>query len=230
MSAPDVSYRMTHSTVGRELETAREDVIQALGVHFASEDITVDDLDRRLTLAIRATSRAELMEILADLPVLPEFARGSSAVSRADVITTREVPARGFVGALMGGTARKGPWLVPQHLKVIAVMGGVELDLTQARLSPGVTEIEVFTLMGGVEVLVPYGVRVEALGFAIMGGFEASAGDVSTADPSQPVIRLTGFVAMGGVEARHKSPSNRKLKKFEKRLGEVRARIRGESP
>jgi len=78
-------------------------------------------------------------------------------------------------------------------------------------------------------VLVPHGVRVEALGFSIMGGFEASAGDVSTADPTQPIIRLTGFVAMGGVEARHKSPSNRKLKKFEKRLGEVRARIRESS-
>src|SRR6185503_11365098 len=173
---------MTHPTTGRELETAREDVIQALGVHFASDDISVDELDRRLTPAIRATSRAELMEILADLPMLPDYARGPSAVIRSEVVTSRDVPGRGFVGALAGGTSRKGSWLVPQHLKVVAVMGGVELDLSQARLAPGVTEIDVYALMGGVDVIVPRGVRVEALGFAVLGGFEASAGDFSTAD------------------------------------------------
>lgn len=79
--------------------------------------------------------------------------------------------------------------------------------------------------MGGVEVIVPHGVRVEALGFAFMGGFEATAGDVHP-DPFQPVIRLTGLVGMGGVEARHKKPSMRKLKKFEKRRLELQARLR----
>jgi hypothetical protein len=210
----------------REISAAREHVIQALGVHFASDDLSVDELDRRLTTAIRATTREELDKLLADLPPLPDYARGSAAVSRAvPVLTSNEAPSRGFVGALMGGTARRGPWLVPQHLKAIAIMGGVELDLSAARFAPGVTEIEVFVLMGGVDVIVPHGVRVEALGFAIMGGFDASAGDVQTTDPDQPVIRITGFVTMGGVAARHKEPKARALKKFEKRLHEMRARL-----
>jgi hypothetical protein len=219
---------MTHSVTERDLEDARDDVVQALGVHFATDDISMDELDRRLTLAMRARSRAELKEILADLPLLPDFARGPIAVGRTEAVTSRDVPGRGFIGAFMGGTARKGPWFVPQHLKVFAVMGGVELDLTAGRFAPGVTEIEVFVMMGGVDVIVPHGVRVEALGFAIMGGFEANAGDTGVADPNQPVIRLSGFAAMGGVSARHKTPSNRKLKKFEKRLGEIRGRLRGD--
>jgi len=211
---------MVHPQPAREIELAREDVIQALGVHFASDNISVEELDRRLTLAIRSTSRAELMELLADLPVLPDYARGPEAVGRTEVVTTRDVPGRGFVGAFMGGTVRKGQWLVPQHIKVFAIMGGVELDFRAARFGPGVTEIEIFTLMGGVEVVVPHGVRVEAMGVAIMGGFEASAGD--TTDPAAPVIRLSGLAVMGGVEARHKKPSTRKLRKFEKRLLEIR--------
>ena len=211
----------------RHLNTVRDDVIQALGMHFASDDISIEELDRRLTLAVRASTHNELIELLADLPVLPEYSRAPSDVSRPTVLTSNEVPPRGIVGAFMGGTSRKGTWLVPRHLKAIAFMGGVELDLRNARFAPGVTEIEVFAVMGGVDVIVPHGVRVEALGFAIMGGFDASAGDASSGDPDQPVIRLSGFVAAGGVEARHKAPSTKALAKFEKRLKEVRARIRG---
>jgi hypothetical protein len=216
---------MAHPQPARDLELAREDVIQALGVHFASDDISVEELDRRLTLAIRSKSRSELTELLADLPVLPDYARGPEAVGRTAVVTTSEIPGRGFVGAFMGGTVRKGPWLVPQHIKVFAVMGGVELDFSAARFGPGVTEIEIFTLMGGVEVVVPHGVRVEAMGVAIMGGFETSAGDVTVNDPTAPVIRLSGLAVMGGVEARHKKPSTRKLRKFEKRLLEMKGRL-----
>jgi hypothetical protein len=212
----------------RDLDAVREDVIQALGVHFANDAISIEELDQRLTIAIRATTRAELTDVIADLPIVPDYARGPAAVSRTEVATSRDVPPRGFIGAFMGGSSRKGSWHVPQHLKCVAIMGGVELDLSAACFAPGVTEIEVYALMGGVEVIVPHGVRVEALGFAFMGGFETTAGDVRIPDPFQPVIRLTGFVGMGGVEARHKKPSKRKLKKFEKRLNELQARLRGE--
>jgi hypothetical protein len=211
----------------RDLDVVREDVIQSLGVHFANDAISVEELDRRLTLAIRATTRAELTGLLADLPIVPDYARGPEAVSRTAVATSRDVPPRGFIGAIMGGSTRKGAWHVPQHLKCVAIMGGVELDLSGAIFAPGVTEIEVYALMGGVEVIVPHGVRVEALGFAFMGGFEATAGEVRTLDPFQPVIRLTGLVGMGGVEARHKKPSKKKLKKFEQRVHELQARLRG---
>jgi hypothetical protein len=216
---------MTVPAERHELEAAREEVLQGLGAHFASDALSVDELDKRLALAFRATTRAELGELLADLPMLPEYARGTAAVSRVQVRTSSDGPARGFVGAFMGGTARRGPWLVPRHVKAIAIMGGVELDLSAARFHPGVTEIEAFALMGGIDVIVPHGVRVEALGFAFMGGFDASAGDVDGDDPDQPIIRLSGLAAMGGVEARHKKPSVKALAKFEKRLAEVRKRI-----
>lgn len=87
--------RMALPAGSRDLDVVREDVIEALGVHFANDAISMEELDRRLTLA-----------------------------------TSRDVPPRGFIGAFMGGTSRKGAWHVPQHLKVIAIMGGVELDLS----------------------------------------------------------------------------------------------------
>ena len=225
---PSYIERMALPAGSRDLDVVREDVVQALGVHFANDVISIEELDRRLTLAVRATTHSELTDILRDLPIVPDYARGPAAVSRTAVATSRDVPPRGFIGAFMGGTSRKGAWHVPRHLKVLAIMGGVELDLTGACFAPGVTEIEVYALMGGVEVIVPHGVRVEALGFAVMGGFDATAGDVQILDPLQPVIRLTGFAGIGGVEARHKKPSKKKLKKFEKRREELQARLRGE--
>ena len=54
--------------------------------------------------------------------------------------------------------------------------------------------------MGGVEVIIPPGVRVESEGFAFMGGFGNDVGDPG--NPNAPVVRLTGFAMMGGVEVR----------------------------
>jgi hypothetical protein len=208
----------------RSLESARERVIQVLGVHFANNDVNGDELDRRLTRAFQARSEGALEELLADLPRRADTIRGQYAVGPR-VITSDAAPARGFLGAFMGGTVRKGEWHLPRHFKVSAVMGGVELDLRHARIAPGVTEIEVFVLMGGVEIVVPRGVRVEAMGAVAMGGFEVSAGDApADTDPSQPVIRLTGLVLMGGVEARHQKLSTKALGRFEKRLARIRAK------
>ena len=210
----------------RDLAHSREDVIQALGIHFANNDISVEMLEQRLTLAFQSETRDQLFDLLADLPALPGYARPGTALPAAPLVTHEQVPERGVIGAFMGGADRSGSWLVPRQLKVMAVLGGVNLDLRQARFAPGVTEIDVFTIMGGVDILIPHGVRVEVLGMAVMGGFDASGGDVGSTDPNQPIIRLSGLAIMGGVDARHKKPNIRALAKFEKRLDEVRLRIR----
>jgi hypothetical protein len=60
----------------------------------------------------------------------------------------------------------------------------------------------VLAIMGGVEVTVPPGVRVESDGFAIMGGFEDQVETAASTDPNAPLVRLTGFALMGGVEVK----------------------------
>jgi hypothetical protein len=204
----------------QDLEQARDEVLERLGVHFAHDDIKMDELERRLSLAFRARDAAALEAVVADLPA-PLYEKETG---RPRYVTHDEsvVPPRSVLGAFMGGTVRKGSWVVPRKLKVVAVMGGVELDFRQAVLGPGVTDIEVMAVMGGVDITVPSGVRVECMGMAVMGGFEASAGDASATDPSQPVIRLSGFALMGGVEARSKVPSAKSIKKFNKALLKAR--------
>jgi predicted membrane protein len=95
---------------------------------------------------------------------------------------------------------------VPKRISAVAFMGGIELDLREATLGPGVTEIEVLAVMGGVVVTVPPNVRLECDGFAFMGGFEDQLKQPASGDPNAPAVRLTGFAFMGGVEARVLEP------------------------
>ena len=98
----------------------------------------------------------------------------------------------------------------------------MELDLRQAVLAPGLTEIEVFAVMGGVDIIVPPGVRVETMGMAVMGGFETSAGDAYATSPERPFIRISGLAVMGGVEAAQRRPSASAMKKFRRAVDRAR--------
>ena len=102
-----------------------------------------------------------------------------------------------YAVAFMSGVERKGAWVVPPELVSVAVMGGIELDLTDAILTSQVTEFRVFAPMGGIEVTVPDGVIVRNETSGIMGGSPTPAGEAA---PGAPVIRVTGLAIMGGVD------------------------------
>ncbi len=181
-----------------------------------------EDLDGRMSVAVRAATLDALDEALVALPPLQRAYDGEHHEMDGQVVASSDVPPRGVVAAIVGGAERKGRWLLPRHLKVWAVLGGVEIDLRQARMSAGVTEIEVTAIMGSVEIYLPPNVTVESTGMAFAGGFGATTGDAEELDPGRPVIRLTGMAAFGGVEARVKHVDPRKLAKFQKKLAKKR--------
>ena len=84
---------------------------------------------------------------------------------------------------IMGGGGRTGAWIPARRNWVVGVMGGHALDFREAHLGPGVTEVNVLAIMGGVEILVPPDVRVECSGIGIMGGFDVKHSVTSTTDP-----------------------------------------------
>ena len=182
------------------LEAARERVVERLSIQYARDQLTLEELESRLERAYAARTVDALEAVLMGLP-------GFSP----DVIPKPHIPAvkapksRNFI-AIMSGVVRRGAWVVPKHISALAFMGGVELDLRDAVLDPGVTEIEVLAVMGGVVVTVPPNVRLESDGFAFMGGFEDQLKQPASGDPNAPVVRLTGFAFMGGVEARVLAP------------------------
>jgi uncharacterized protein DUF1707/cell wall-active antibiotic response 4TMS protein YvqF len=178
------------------LDDARERVVERLSIHYARDQLTLDELESRLERVYAARTAEALDSVLAGLPAL-----SPTSASITGPRAPKAPQSRNYF-AVMSGVIRRGAWVVPKRINAVAFMGGVELDLREATLSSGVTEIEVLAVMGGVVVTVPPNVRLECDGFAFMGGFEDQLKQPASGDPSAPVVRLTGFAFMGGVEAR----------------------------
>ena len=188
---------MTESSLPAvSLDDARERAVERLSILYARDQLTLDELESRLERAYAARSPEALEAVLAGLPGLVPAAPPASAVPVPTVPRSRK-----YV-AFMSGIVRRGAWLVPKRIHAIAFMGGIELDLREATLGPGVTQIDVLAVMGGVVVTVPPTVRLECDGFAFMGGFEDQLRQPASGDPEAPVVRLSGFAFMGGVETR----------------------------
>jgi hypothetical protein len=182
------------------LRQRRETAIARLCDHFAQDHIEADELERLIDQAHQATTPAELDSLLAGLPALtaPEARLPAALVDRSGAQEHQAIV------AIMGGAERRGAWVPARNIYVTAVMGGAVLDFRNAQLDPGVTDIYVVALMGGVEIIVPPSVTVESNGIGIMGGFGHGSYARLPVDPTAPVLRINGVAIMGGVEIRER--------------------------
>lgn len=188
------------------LEQTRQAVIQQLCAHYAVDNLTAEALEERLDRAHRAATLPELRGLLEDLPTAPA---GSEVTGPRTFATPAHVAEQQVVIAVMAGTERKGVWTPPKKLYVLAIMGGADIDLREARLGPGVTEVVVVAIMGGAQIIVPPGVALDMSGFALMGGFGQVGRVEPPEDPAAPVIRVSGFALMGGVDVAVRYPGER---------------------
>jgi hypothetical protein len=80
--------------------------------------------------------------------------------------------------------------------RIIAFMGGCELDLTNADMENGPAELEIVAIWGGVEIKVPEGWEVTGNVLPVMGG-----ADIRTkAAPGGRKLIVNGVVMMAGVD------------------------------
>jgi len=186
------------------LRERREKTIARLCEHFARDHIEADELERLIDRAHQATSLAQLDEVISGLPSLKP---AQPQPQQATEVWRNPIRPNETIIAVMGGAERRGAWAPAHKMYVTAVMGGVLLDFRDAQLGPGVTEIFVVAIMGGVEIIVPADVAVESEGIGIMGGFGHGGSTRFPIDGSAPVLRLTGLALMGGVEIRERPSS-----------------------
>ena len=81
--------------------------------------------------------------------------------------------------------------------EINSFMGGCEVDLRDADID-GEVEIEIFALMGGIQIAVPPDWNVNAQITPFMGGMEDKTGSAERSPNKR--LTLRGFVMMGGVE------------------------------
>jgi hypothetical protein len=192
----------------------RQKAIDVLCEAFAQDQLTVEDFEDRVALAHQVTSVGELRKLLQGLdaleslvpakrgqsldPTLPQRVPQPTVLPARVTISPDNLTEHSVMMGILGGGGRSGTWVPARINWAVGVMGGCELDFREARLGPGVTEVRVLALWGGVEVIVPPDVQVECSAIGILGGFEQVGTVASTTDPDAPVIRITGVAIMGG--------------------------------
>jgi hypothetical protein len=194
---------------------SRQVTVDALCEHFANDEMSVEEFERRVEAAHKADSIQELKDLLADLPGASPPAKRATVPAEAPkrkyrVTDAAHVREREVMVAILGGSSRKGKWSPARKNYAFAIMGGAELDFREAILAPGVTEVQVVAAWGGIDILVPPGLNVESHGIGLMGGFDHVT-DISPGDPDGPTLRITGIACMGGVniQVRHPGESGR---------------------
>jgi hypothetical protein len=191
--------------------------VDALCEHFANDVMSVEEFEQRVDAAHKATSVDELKALLRDLPgaAVPAVrSAGTAPAPKPPVTAAAHVRDREYMVAVLGGSTRKGGWSPARRNYAVAVMGGCELDFREARLGPGITDLRVFALWGGIEIIVPPGLNVESQGIGLLGGFDYVT-DATLGDPNAPTLRVSGLACMGGVEisVRHPGESAREARR-----------------
>jgi Domain of unknown function (DUF1707)/Cell wall-active antibiotics response 4TMS YvqF len=175
----------------RASDAERDAVVGRLQTAAGEGRLALDELAERLDRALNAVTRADLEPLTRDLPEQQPHAPPAAKSRR-------------WVVGIMGGGTQKGRWRIASRCTVVNVMGGADLDLTGAVVEGPETEIVVFSLMGGSDIVVPDGVHVELSGFAFMGGNDLKLEGTPPPPPGAPVVRVRAWSVMGGTDVKRK--------------------------
>jgi hypothetical protein len=197
MDTPDPSHL-------RISDQDRHQVAEVLREAAGEGRIDFEELDQRLDATYAARTYADLVPITLDLPATPT----SGLPARSAAATPSPVvpgPAEERHLAIMGGFDRKGVWVVPEQMSVVAFMGGADLDMTQAKFAAREVTITIHAIMGGADIKVNPHTHVVMEGVGIMGGYSGPSDKVpAELDENSPVLHIRGFAIMGGVSVTRK--------------------------
>ena len=171
----------------------RHVVIDQLQNATGAGRLTLLEFEDRARQVYAARFSSDLEPITADLP----------AVRTETIAEAGKLRRRWFV-SVAGGNERSGSWDPGDRSMAITLMAGQDLDLTQV----AATEVSIFafTLMGGIDIIVPDGAKVDMRGFMIFGG---SSCDPLRSGSSPMRVRVLALGGMGACEVRNLNDKER---------------------
>ena len=215
---------------GPKIEVVRERAVEVLMEHFSNDVMDLEEFERLLDAVNGCSTASELRSLLRKLPPLESSnpatdmipAQGGAPV----VVDADRVRDHGFLISVLGGTDRAGRWIPARRTFAVGVLGGISLDFREALLGPGITDLNVLAVLGGVEIIVPPGMDVEVDGMALCGGFEDKTDAPLRRNPDVPTLRVRGLALLGGVGVEVRLPGETPRQAKRRR----RLERRGEQP
>jgi hypothetical protein len=199
---PDTPLPAPPRTAGGRLTDAdRERIATVLSNRFAEDVISLDEFEQRVAAVYRATTRAELDALVADLDAAPGIHTPATAIATVD-----EVPGHDRRFAVLASLTHHSMATMPRRLDVSAVLGNVELDLRDATFGAGESELHLRAVLGNITVTLPAGTVVEQRASSVLGSIECQPSPPRAGRSRAPVVRLTGHAVLGAVEIRFAPP------------------------
>ena len=145
--------------------------------------LTLSEYDERSAVLWQARTRDELDELVADLP-------DAAAPARPPAVTGHASRPRRVV-AVMSEDRMSGALSPGQQVQGYALMGKAVVDLRRDDL-PRHVEVQVRSVMGEVEVMVPPGSVVHLSGFSVMGERTVAVGPGDGPDVHVDAVAVMG--------------------------------------
>lgn len=184
----------------RASDAERDAALERLSTATGDGRLTLEEFSQRMDRATTARTRAELDRLVADLPTDVGAASGAVA-GRGPGRTSWHI-------SPIGGLRASGPWRMERSVIVVSLIGGADLDLSQAQLAAPEVTLTKVSLLGGVSIGVPPGIRVDASGFSLIGGTRVDAGPEP--GPGAPAVHIRAFSLLGGTRVYRGGPASQR--------------------
>jgi hypothetical protein len=204
----------------RPLDALREETVDQLIMNYGHGHLSREAFERRLDEALDTKSHERLIELTRDLDLQADRTytqqKKAELGIRVDTSAAARLDETENMINVLGGNTRKGAWDVPHAIRIFNVLGGAELDFTDARFTADTTYITVFCLFGGVNIRVRDGMRTVSKAVCILGGVDNRGG--TTTDPNAPLLVIEGLALFGGVDIRVKKTPKQRFTEFAEQL------------
>jgi len=174
----------------RASDADRQAAVERLERGLAEGRITAEEFQQRTEAAYAATTTAALRPLLADLPDQPAPAE----------VVGRRTPGN-VVNVL--GDVRLSASELPR--RVGTVLGNIRIDLRDLRSSDERVELDLWTVLGDIDVILPEGVDGELEGFAVLGNRRVELAPVPRT-PGTPRVVVRAHVVLGDLRLRSLAP------------------------
>lgn len=204
----------------RPFDQVRQEAIDQLIMNYSHGVISAEAFERRLDIATDAKSHQELIDVVADLTLLPDNQyqqqrqRSFSPRYKAGNDNRNEK-----MLSVLSSNQQRGHWLVPAEMHITNVVGSVELDFSEAIFQHQHVVIKVQNLLGSVKILVSPQVNVVSNMTNVVSSCDNQA--TSLGDRQAPKIVIEGYSILGSLDINLKRTMKEKFNDFANQCREM---------